>query len=134
MTTAERLLARARRAGLGEIAEKVVARERMSYEDGVTLYRFDNQSPAVPQVVLDSEALPVLGRMRTLQQRRHRGLGYVWQMQDHPLGGSEYILLVDGDDDAAFDGEPLVGNRKWYEAAGFANHESWGDGTDPLRR
>ncbi len=36
---ADELRARARRAGLGDIAEKVVARERLSFEDGVALYR-----------------------------------------------------------------------------------------------
>ncbi|MDA1265598.1 MAG: aminofutalosine synthase MqnE [Planctomycetota bacterium] len=35
----ERLLERAKVAGLGEIAEKVLASERLSREDGVTLYR-----------------------------------------------------------------------------------------------
>ncbi len=35
----ERLLARARGAGLGAIAEKVLARERLSTDDGVALYR-----------------------------------------------------------------------------------------------
>ena len=35
----ETLLARARGAGLGAIAEKVLARERLSIEDGLTLYR-----------------------------------------------------------------------------------------------
>jgi aminodeoxyfutalosine synthase len=35
----ERLLRHARTAGLGEIAEKVLARERLSLEDGLALYR-----------------------------------------------------------------------------------------------
>lgn len=35
----EKLLARARTAGLGAIAEKVLARERLSLEDGLALYR-----------------------------------------------------------------------------------------------
>ena len=35
----ERLLALARAHGLGAIAEKVLARERLSHDDGVTLYR-----------------------------------------------------------------------------------------------
>ncbi len=38
-TRDERLLALARAHGLGAIAEKVLARERLSHDDGVTLYR-----------------------------------------------------------------------------------------------
>ena len=40
-TVSERLLERARLAGLEKIAEKVIARERLSLEDGVTLYNAD---------------------------------------------------------------------------------------------
>jgi aminodeoxyfutalosine synthase len=36
---ADELRTRARRAGLGDVAEKIVARERLSFEDGIALYR-----------------------------------------------------------------------------------------------
>ena len=41
-TRAERLLSRAAAAGLGEIAEKVLAEERLDLEDGLRLYQADD--------------------------------------------------------------------------------------------
>ncbi len=94
-------------------------------EDGVTLYRFDNVAPSVPQIVLDSEELPELGRMRTLERLRHEKLGYVWRLQDDPFHYTTRILLVDGDDDGVFDGEPLVGDGAWFRARGLTNGDDW---------
>jgi aminodeoxyfutalosine synthase len=42
MAPFEPLLARARAAGLGPVAEKVLARQRLSLEDGLALYRSDD--------------------------------------------------------------------------------------------
>ena len=59
----EALMARARDAGLGVIAEKVLARERLSPEDGVELYRTPH--------------LWVVGELANhVRERRHGDLAY----------------------------------------------------------
>ncbi len=63
MTTSAALLTRANDAGLGAIADKVLARERLSRDDGVTLYR--------------SDAHHVIGELANwVRERMHGDLAY----------------------------------------------------------
>ncbi len=93
--------------------------------DGAQLVRFDSASPAIPRVVLDSATLPELAAMRTLDRFRHRTLGPVWRMQDHPLAYTTRIVLADRDGEGVFDAEPLVGDGAWFDARGLARAEDW---------
>ena len=96
----------------------------MRDDEASYLYRFEARPGAEPRVLMDSRDLPELAAATSLGALRHAELGRVWILDD----GFPYqtrILLVDANNDGEFDGDPLIGDEAFFEAAGLARWTDW---------
>lgn len=94
------------------------------------LYRFESSSFSTPVALLDSGTLPELAQMSFLSKHDHTLLGRVWRLDDN-LIFSVRILFIDSDNDGAFDGSPVVGDRAFYATTGLDEYEQWDSLTSP---
>lgn len=99
----------------------------LAEDDGVRwLYRFENEPNTQPQVFSGTPVLPELAEMSFMQKFQHTDLGRVWLLWDEPAYDVQ-IAFLDDDNDGVFDGTPMVGDRQYYESAGFQDPDVWND-------
>lgn len=92
--------------------------------DLVVLYRFPAQPDAQPVVVANSDEVPALLNVRSIQMFDHMDLGRVWALDDE-FPSQFKIFLVDGDNDGVFESAPRVESVKRLRELGLDAYEKW---------
>ena len=91
----------------------------------VSLLQIDAQNPATPPLVLyDSTTIPELNEVQYAQKGDHNVLGRVF-IFGTAFASHKRIMLIDSDNDAVFDGAPLVGDDDFFESLGLDVFEDW---------